>query len=298
MANILHYVNPYYYVLIRETRNDQMNHQLEIFQQEFLRKTPGHSQEISEAVNESKICELLNHVEKGIIGRKQLREKFIRSSCEKSNIVIHLQRNDNPGRLPELAKTLGFLTAKVRENNTLELELIGTSLFYKGSGSNLINTFFQSARDAGFEHCYLYTLLSPFEFYQKVGMTYLGHTRGNRDTDPKDYMTIHLQGNHIQDVDLTSIVFDPPKPGATFTVKHRHELTAFTSPNQPYTNLQSSNLTRLSQLMPMRKTTKNGKRYLNASAYSRRSRSLERGRKRFKSAVHKVMTKLKSNKKK
>jgi hypothetical protein len=297
MSNPLHCVNPYYYILIRETFDPRMNHQLEIFQQEFIRKTPGHSQAISEIVNEEKICELLTHVDRGVIGRKQLHPKFIRSSCEKSNIVIYLQRNDNPGRLPELVKTLGFLTAKVRGNNTLELELIGTSIIYKGCGSNLINTFFQSARNAEFEHCYLYTLLSPFQFYQKIGMTYLGHTRGNNNTAPKDYMTIHLQGNHIQDVDLSSIIFDPPKPDTTYTVPEHKRLTAFTSPNEPYGNLQPENLNRLDQLMPLRRTAKLG-RYLTKNNYHKRSSSSGRGRKRFKKAIYKVLTKIKSNKKK
>jgi hypothetical protein len=287
----LHCVNPYYYVLIRDTQDDQMNRQLEIFQQEFLRKTPGHSQAIPETENETQLCQLLKHVESGVIGRGQLHPKFIRSSCEKSNIVIYLQRNDNPGKLPELVKTLGFLTAKVRENNTLELELIGTSMIYKGCGSNLMNTFLQSARTGGFEHCYLYTLLSPFQFYQKVGMTYLGHTRGNANTVPKDYMTIHLQGNHIQDVDLTSIVFDPPKPGTTFTVPHRPELMRFMSPNQPYGNLQPEHLTRLSEFMPKRKTSKLGK-YVSRNSYHKRSNT----KKHFKSAVRKVLKQIRKNK--
>jgi hypothetical protein len=314
MAALMRCVSPYYYVLIRDTLDDRMNHQLETFQQEFIKKTSGHSQILPETMNETKITQLMDHVREGVIGRGELIPGFIQKSCRNSNIVIYLQRNDNPGSLPDLIKTLGFMSARVRDNNTLELELIATSLFYKGCGSTMLNTFLHSARDAGFENLYLYSLLSPLPFYLNMGLSYLGHTRGDRETKPKDYMILNLQTNDIKDFDIKKIVFDPIKPGTEIITPTRNKLLEFTSPNQPYGNVQPEDLKEIGLRSQFRKTTKNGKKFFNRNAYNmslKRNRSMNRSRnhnsrraeatntrgaKRFKMAVRKIMNKIKSQK--
>lgn len=333
MANALRCVSPYYYILIRETHDPKMDHQLEILQQEFIRKTAGHSQILPETLNETKITELMDHVREGFIGRKQLLPGFIQSSCRNANVVIYLQRNDNPGMIPELVKTLGFMTAKVRDNNTLELELIATSFIYKGCGSTMMNTFLHSAKDAGFENLYLYSLLSPFEFYQGMGFTYMGHTKEDRVTNAKqkNYMMINLQKNDIRNFDIRKIKFQPPRPGTEMRVPTHKELMQFMDPSKPYPNIQPEHLKELGLMSQFRKTNKHGKKYLNANTYSsflnhlsrkrNRSRQAEessrgsprespressretsrgspRGVKRFKHVVRKVMNKIKSQKKK
>jgi hypothetical protein len=248
----------------------------------------------------------MDHVKSGVIGRGQIHPKFITTSCQTSNVVIYLQRNDNPGRLPELVKTLGFLTARVRDDNTLELELIATSLIYKGCGSTMMNTFLQSARDAGFEHLYLYSLLSPLPFYQSQNLSYLGHTKEDpsRDIKQKDYMIMNLQTNNIRNFDITSIVFDPPRPGTEIKVPTHNQLMSFMTPNQPYSNINSEDLKEIRSMFKHRKTTKNGKKYLNKNSYSSflsRKRSAEepknKGAKRFKKVVRKVMNKMRSRSK-
>jgi hypothetical protein len=321
MANLMRCVSPYYYVLTRETIDEGINQQLEAFKHDFVRKTVGHSQILPETMNETKITELMDHIRQGVIGRGQIQPTFIQSSCRNSNIVIYLQRNDNPGRLPELIKTLGFLTAKVRDNNTLELELIATSLIYKGCGSTLMNTFLQSARDSGFESLYLYSLLSPLPFYQNLGLTYLGHTRGDTNAKRKDYMIMNLQTNDIKDFDIRKIIFDPPRPGTQIETVPHDKFLEFMGKNKPYENVQPEHLSRVRSMSRFRKTTNNGKKYLNQNAYQayllsrkrshsrNRSRSHARshsrnreaaeepkGRKRFKIAVRKVLNKIKSQK--
>lgn len=259
MAEPLRCITPHYYILKRDTTDESVNLQLEALQQDFIQRTQGNSSVLPESFNEPKICELLSHVQSGVIGHGQLRPGFIRSSCETSNIVIYLQRTDNPSKIPDLTKTLGFMSAKVRENNTLELELIATSIIYKGCGANILNTFLASAKNAGFDHCYLYSLLSPFPFYQHQGFTYLGSMKGNRQ---KDYLYIDLQTNTIKPSNLSSIRFDPPKPGTTIKNPMHHELMEFMAPNTPFENVQPSNLARLSNFRTNRKRDKNGRMYV------------------------------------
>ncbi len=287
-------VQPYYYILIRETTDDKMNHQLENLQQEFLRKTAGHSQIMTEAMNETKISELMEHIKVEVIGRGQLNPKFIEKSCRTAKVVIYLQRNDNPGRLPELVKTLGFMTAHVRKDNTLELELIATSQIYRGCGSTMMNTFLHSARDAGFEHLYLYSLLSPMPFYQGQKLTLSGYNKISN----KDYMIMDLQKNSIPKFDISRIAFDPPKPGTIIKVPTRNKLMEFMAPNQPYQNVSREHMNDIREMLKFRKTAKNGKRYLNQNSYAAFLQSRKRGRQetnrrtginRFRNAVRQVI---------
>lgn len=256
---------------------------------------------MNEPSNEIKIQQLLSHVESGVIGHGYLQPKFIRNSCETSNIIIYLQRIDNETKIPKLTKTLVFMTAKVRENNAIELELISTSIIYKGCGSNILNTFLLAAREAGFDNCYLYSLLGAIPFYQSLGFIYLGRMKGNKD---KDYFYKDLT-NSIKPGNISKISFDPPSPGTTFRIPTYNQVINFASPNIPYQFVQPSNLLNLKYYSNHLKTGKNGKRYVASNAFTRKRGishnsnntkrikiSKSKGRNKFKRVVKTVINKL------